>query len=80
MQETQLIHWKLNQLKFSIKIVFLSPDELTMVQYKKVIYYSTKVGGRAFPPQKKVWGIEVPPAHPLPPPMGDKHCEALHFK
>ena len=32
MQETQLIHWKPNQLKFSIEIVFLSPDKLTVVK------------------------------------------------
>ena len=32
MQETQVIRWKLNQLKFCIKIVFLSPDELTVVK------------------------------------------------
>ena len=31
MQETQLIHWKPNQLQFCIKIVFLSPNELTVV-------------------------------------------------
>ena len=31
-QETQLVNWKPNQLNFSIKIVFLSPDELTVVK------------------------------------------------
>ena len=28
----QLIHWQPNQLKFCIKIVFLSPDQLTVVK------------------------------------------------
>jgi len=50
MQETELIHWKPNQLKFCIKIVSLSRDELTVVKKKKVIYYSTKVGVITFPP------------------------------
>ena len=59
MQETQVIHWKRNQLKFCIKIVFLSPDELTLVKQKKVIYYSIKVGGLSPPPPPPV----------LPPPM-----------
>ena len=49
MQETQVIHWKPNQLKFCIKIVFLSPDELTLVKQKKVICYSIKVGGLSPP-------------------------------
>ena len=31
-QETQLIHWKPSQLRFCINIVFLSPDELTVVK------------------------------------------------
>ena len=41
--------WGGGMLKFRvsicIKLVFLSPDELTLVKYKEVIYYSTKVGG-----------------------------------
>ena len=50
MPETQVIHWKPNQLKFCIKIGFLSPDE-------KVIYYSIKVAERLSPtPTKKVGG------------------------
>lgn len=49
-----MILWKPNQFKFWTKIVFLSPDELTVVKWKKVIYY------------KKVEGWS-PPA-PLPPP------------
>ena len=35
MQETQRIHWKPGQLKFSIKILSLSPNELTVVKWKK---------------------------------------------
>lgn len=52
---TQPIHWKPIQLKFCIKLVFLSPNESTVVKSKKVVYYSTKVGGCA-PPTKKVLG------------------------
>ena len=37
---TQLIHWKPIQLKFCIKVVYLSPNESTMLECKKVIYYS----------------------------------------
>ena len=51
---TQPIHWKPIQLKFCIKIVFLSPNESTVVKCKKVIYYSTKIGGCA-PHKKKCW-------------------------
>lgn len=36
--------------KFCIKIVFLSPHELTMVKYKKVTYYSTMRLSQPLPP------------------------------
>ena len=42
------------QLKICIKIVFLSPNESTVVKCKKVVYYSTKIGGCA-PHKKKFW-------------------------
>ena len=62
---TQPIHWKPIQLKFCIKIVFLSPNESTVVKCKKVVYYSTKIGGCA-PHKKKCWwdgggGLFSPP-------------------
>ena len=78
MQETQLIHWKPNQLKFCMKITFLSPDELTVVKKEKVIYF-TKVGegGRAVPPfHKKVGGWS-----PLSPqlPRFRRLCESIIY-
>ena len=53
---TQLIHWKPIQLKFCIKVVYLSPNESTVLKCKKVIYYSTPPHT---PPQKKVGGAEA---------------------
>ena len=37
MRETQLIHWTPNQVKFCTKIVFLSPNELTMENKRKLL-------------------------------------------
>ena len=56
---TQLIHWKPIQLKFCIKVVYLSPNESTMLECKKVIYYSTPPPPPHTPPQKKVGGAEA---------------------
>ena len=56
---TQLIHWKPIQLKYCIKIVFLSPNESTMLKCKKVIYYST-TPFPAQPPQKKLGELKPP--------------------
>ena len=56
---TQLIHWKPIQLKFCIKVVYLSPNESTMLECKKVIYYSTPRPPPHTPPQKKVGGAEA---------------------
>ena len=53
---TQLIHSKPIQFKFCIKIVFLSPNESTVVKCKKVIYYSTAVGGCALHKKKVLVG------------------------
>ena len=55
---TRLIHWKPIQLKFCIKIVFLGPDESTLLKCKKVIYYSTTRLPRPAP-TKKVGGAEA---------------------
>ena len=55
---TQLIHWKPIQLKFCIKVVYLSPNESTMLECKKVIYYSTPRPPHTRP-QKKVGGAEA---------------------
>ena len=37
MWETQLIHWTPSQLKFCTKIVFLSPNELTVENKRKLL-------------------------------------------
>ena len=57
---TQLIHWKPIQLKFCIKVVYLSPNESTMLECKKVIYYSTPRPPPT-PRHKKKWGELKPP-------------------
>ena len=56
---TQLIHWKPIQLKFCIKVVYLSPNESTVLKCKKVIYYST-TPSPAQPSQKKLGELKPP--------------------
>ena len=51
MQEIELIDWKPNSLKFCIKVVLLSHDELTMVKQEEVIH-SSKVSGLCTPQEK----------------------------
>ena len=60
MQEIELIDWKPNELKFCIKMVLLSHDELTMVKQEEVIH-SSKVRGLCISP-RKVGGLSPPPA------------------
>ena len=52
-------HWKPNQLKLRIKVVFLSSDELTMVKRNESYYLFYKSRDRE----------QSHPASPLTPPM-----------
>lgn len=44
-----MIHWTPNQLRFCLKEVLLSPDEFTMVKWKKSYLLFYKSGAKPLP-------------------------------
>ena len=58
--------------------MFLSPDELTVIKYKKKLFIMLQTDGGALPPShKKSRGASAPPGPLLQPPMNRLCCSKM---